>query len=197
MVLRFTAPYVDARGPQSNRCDSDGALPTYVAQLTTADIRRATLRSANPEIVVDDALLLWEHEQRLWVDTANFCRQHLSANALLTLWGCAFDRALGAEALHEASRWTDVTFSAQRALHVSADMAVIGYVAEMKMEDTQTPCVAHCSSTYVRVCGTWLLVAHQRDDVQLWSDRRAQLDALSLFLTTADEIPRRVRQAGS
>lgn len=115
---------------------------------------------------MDDALLLWEHEQRLWVDTANFCRQHLSANALLTLWGCAFDRALGAEALHEASRWTDVT---------------------------QTPCVAPCSSTYVRVCGTWLLVAHQRDDVQLWSDRRAQLDELSLFLTTTDEIPRRVR----
>ena len=88
-------------------------------------------------------------------------------------------------------------FSAQRAHRVSTETAVIAYVAEASVEGNETAYVAHCSSTYVRVRGSWLLVAHQRDDVQLWTDRRAQLAALSLFLTAADEMPRRVlRRAG-
>jgi hypothetical protein len=142
--------------------------------------------------VDDDTLLLWEHEQRLWQDTSSFCREHLSPNALLTLWGMPLDRAAGAEALRKEPRWTNLTFSGQRALRVSTQTAVIAYVAEAKTEYSAS--VSHCSSTYVLVRGSWLLVAHQRDDVQLWDDRRAQLEALSLFLTAADEIPRRLRR---
>jgi len=146
---------------------------------------------------VDDALLLWDYEQRLWADAANFCREHLSPNALLTLSGRTFDRAAGAEALRNTPRWSSLTFFAQRALRASAGTAVIAYVAEVNVEGAETAYTAHCSSTYVHVRGSWLLVAHQRDDLKLWTEQRAQLEALSLFLTTADERPRRVLHQAS
>lgn len=138
------------------------------------------------ETLVGDALLLWRYEHIMWTDPVGFCREHLSPDALLAMSGTPLAGAAGVARLSRAARCGSPRFSAQRVLHVSREAAVIAYVAEASGEDTKSSYVARCISTYARVRGSWLLVAHQRDDAAPCATRQEQLEALSRFLEAAD-----------
>lgn len=113
-------------------------------------------------------LEVWECERRFWLDTSNFYKQHVAPDALILL------------PIRKSPCWTDVRFSDQRSSFPSVDTALLAYKASAAAECLDHAYQACCSSTYVRVRKSWMLVAHQEsalDGEQELSER----GALSVF----------------
>lgn len=100
-------------------------------------------------LVVAGDLEVWECERRFWLDTNNFFKQHVAPDALILL------------PIRKTPRWTEVTFSDRRSTFPSVDTALLAYKASAEAESLDRAYQACCSSTYVRVRRSWMLVAHQ------------------------------------
>jgi hypothetical protein len=127
--------------------------------------------------VVAGDLEVWECERSFWLDTSNFYEQHVAPDALILL------------PLRKTPRWTDVTFSDQRSTFPSVDTALLAYKARAEAECLDRAYQACCSSTYIRVRRSWMLVAHQES--ALGEERElSERGALNLFYSEADQRDR-------
>ncbi len=92
---------------------------------------------------------VWECERKFWLDADNFFRERVAPDAIIVL------------PTHKHPRWTSVAFSGQRSSFPSVDTALLAYEARAESESSTDPYHACCSSTYLRVRRSWMLVAHQ------------------------------------
>lgn len=120
---------------------------------------------------------VWECERRLWLDTGNFHKQHVAPDALIL------------RPLRKTLRWTDVTFSDRRSSFPSVDTALLAYKASAEAECLDHAYQACCSSTYVRVRRSWMLVAHQESSLDS-EPELSERGALKLFYSDADQLNR-------
>ena len=118
-------------------------------------------------------LEVWECERRFWLDTSNFYKQHVASDALILL------------PIRKTPRWTDVTFSDQRSTFPSLDTALLAYKARAEAGCPDHAYQACCSSTYVRVRKSWMLVAHQESALGSQQEL-TERGALNLFYAAAD-----------
>jgi hypothetical protein len=118
--------------------------------------------------VVAGDLEVWECERRFWLDTSNFYKQHVAPDALILL------------PIRKAPRWTDITFSEQRSTFPSVDTVLLAYKARAEAGCADHAYQACCSSTYVRVRKSWMLVAHQESALGSQQDL-SERGALSVF----------------
>jgi hypothetical protein len=107
---------------------------------------------------------LWRLEERFWLDGADFHTRTLAPDALMVLPPPAgvLDRAASVESIRSAARWRRVDMDQRRHAQVSADTAILAYVAKADRGGSDAPYEAQCGSTYVRVQGRWLLALHQQ-----------------------------------
>ncbi len=113
-------------------------------------------------------LEVWECERRFWLDTGSFYEQHVAPDALILL------------PIRKLPRWTDVTFSDRRSAFPSVDTALLAYQARAEAGCLDHAYQACCSSTYVRVRKSWMLVAHQESAVGSQQEL-SERGALSVF----------------
>jgi hypothetical protein len=125
---------------------------------------------------------VWECERRLWLDCDSFYREHVAPDALfvLPLVGLV-DRAAALAAASKAPRWTQLSFSRQRSNLASPDTAVLAYDAHAETASSAHAYHACCSSTYVRMRRSWMLVAHQQSAFAAFAEPLCERSALSLF----------------
>ena len=133
--------------------------------------------------MVDDEL--WVCERRFWLDSANFYRESVVKDALLVLPAPRgiLDRRAGMEAVRTAPSWLDVTFSRQHSLRATQDAAVLAYAVRADNGSPEQLYYAYCSSTYVRVRASWMLVAHQRSAITDPDQELTEHGALNLFFS--------------
>lgn len=112
---------------------------------------------------------VWECERRFWLDSRNFYAEHVAPNALI-----AFTP-------RQHPRWTSVTFSDRRSSFPSVDTALLAYQARAEAECLADPYHACCSSTYIRVRRSWMLVAHQQSALPSYEHGLSDRGALQLF----------------
>jgi hypothetical protein len=116
---------------------------------------------------------VWECERRLWLDTTQFYKEHVAPGALVD------------QAARKHPCWTSVSFSDRRSSFPSVDTALLAYRARAEGESSTQSLQACCSSTYVRVRRSWMLVAHQRSVVGREHELSAN-GALQLFFADPD-----------
>lgn len=140
---------------------------------------------------VDDEL--WVCERRFWLDSANFYKECVVQDALLVLPAPRgiLDRRAGMEAVRNAPRWLDVTFSCQHSLRATEDAAVLAYAARADNGSPEQLYYAYCSSTYVRARQSWMLVAHQRSAIADPDQELTASGALKLFFASGAAAERR------
>jgi hypothetical protein len=90
------------------------------------------------------------------------------------------DRAAGLAWARNAPRWTHVAFS-NRIFSCAAQTAVLAYEAHAKAAKAAHTYYACCSSTYVRVRESWMLVAHQQSALADIEQQLTERGALSVF----------------
>ncbi len=112
---------------------------------------------------------VWECERRFWLDTSNFHRERVAPNALIV------------RAARNHPRWTSVTFSEQRSSFPSVDTALLAYEARAEAACSTHSYHACCSSTYIRVRRSWMLMAHQQSAVAPFGGQLTESGALNLF----------------
>ena len=112
---------------------------------------------------------VWECERRFWLDRSNFYKQHVAPDALILIPN------------RKAPRWTDVTFLDRRSSFPSIDTALLAYKASAEAACLDHAYQACCSSTYVRVRKSWMLVAHQESAVGGSEQGLSERGALSVF----------------
>ena len=108
----------------------------------------------------------WTMEKRFWTEGPGFYREHLSDECLLTfpaptgiLQGTGFVDDMEGEPL-----WQAVDFLERAVTRPSDDVLTLAYMAEGEKRDGEEAVLyrAHCSSSYVRRDGCWLLFQHQQ-----------------------------------
>jgi hypothetical protein len=117
---------------------------------------------------------VWECERRLWLDTHNFCREQVAPDALIDTATC------------KLPCWSTVSFSSRRSSFPSVDTALLAYQAHAEAASSTQIFQACCSSTYVRVRRSWMLVAHQRSSLAPEAGL-TETGALNLFLACRDD----------
>ena len=128
---------------------------------------------------------VWDCERRFWLDSSNFYKEHVAPDAVLVfpIVGIV-DRAAGLAWTRKAPRWTDVAFS-NRIFSYAAETAVLAYEAHAeaaKIADTYYAC---CSSTYVRVRQSWMLIAHQQSALAGFEQQQlTERSALGVFFNS-------------
>lgn len=105
---------------------------------------------------------LWDIEQSLWLDGANFYESSMAANARMV-----FPSPVGilageqiVQGLKQAPRWSSVDFHDKSETHLG-ETVVLAYSA-IGRRDGEDPYEAFCASTYVQKEGKWVLLAHQQ-----------------------------------
>ena len=124
---------------------------------------------------------VWDCERRFWLDRGTFYKEHVAPDAVLVfpIVGIV-DRAAGLAWARKAPRWSHVAFS-NRISSVAAGTAVLAYEAHAeaaKSTDTYSAC---CSSTYIRVRESWMLVAHQQSALENSEQQLTERGALEVF----------------
>ncbi len=109
-------------------------------------------------------------ERELWKNDAVLYEHHLDERALLVFPETGvITRAIAVEAIlrenAEGRRWAEVQFSEVRVLPVTADTALLTYVATSRWEHEADTTKALASSLYVRRNGQWKLAFHQQTPV--------------------------------
>ena len=105
---------------------------------------------------------LWDMEKSFWLDGPDFYERSLAADARMV-----FPTPVGIlageqiiESLTQAPRWDSVVFH-DRTQACIESTSVLAYKATGQRSG-QEPYVALCASTYVKVDGRWVLIAHQQ-----------------------------------
>jgi uncharacterized protein DUF4440 len=129
---------------------------------------------------------VWRKEQRLWLDSVAFFEECAAPDALLVCSVGIVDRRAGLAAARRALPWSHVSLSNQRAMPMGEETTVLAYEARATRSQRGAPYVACCSSTYVRVRGSWLLIAHHRTDTAESRPWLTELGALQLFFATPE-----------
>src|SRR4051812_13254448 len=127
---------------------------------------------------------VWDCERQLWLDSDKFYKEHVAPDAVLVLPIVGIvDRAAGLAWARKAPRWTDVAFS-NRIFSYAAETAVLAYEAHAEAAKIAHTYSACCSSTYVRVRESWMLVAHQQSALESFEQQLTERCALSVFFNS-------------
>ena len=109
-----------------------------------------------------DLSTLWKMEERFWLDGPEFYANAMAPDARMV-----FPPPVGilagadiVEGLRHAPRWESVDLEHRSETH-AGDTAVLAYRATGRRGGAD-PYIALCGSTYVKVGGDWLLLAHQQ-----------------------------------
>lgn len=107
---------------------------------------------------------LWALERNFWQGGTDVFDQCLAPQVLMVFPSPAgiMDRGAIMDSISKAPRWTDVTFSNQRAIAPAEDVVVLAYDARAHRDVGESEYRAHCSSTFIRMSGEWKLVGHQQ-----------------------------------
>ena len=124
---------------------------------------------------------VWDCERRFWLDTGNFYKEQVAPDAVLVfpIVGIV-DRAAGLAWTRKTPRWTQVAFS-NRIFSYAAETAVLAYEAHAEAARTAHAYYACCSSTYIRVRESWMLIAHQQCALADIEQQLTERGALSVF----------------
>jgi hypothetical protein len=124
---------------------------------------------------------VWDCERRFWLDTGNFYKEQVAPDAVLVfpIVGIV-DRAAGLAWTRKTPRWTQVAFS-NRIFSYAAETAVLAYEAHAAAAKTAHAYYACCSSTYIRVRESWMLIAHQQSALANIEQQLTERGALSVF----------------
>jgi hypothetical protein len=124
---------------------------------------------------------VWDCERRFWLDTGNFYKEQVAPDAVLVfpIVGIV-DRAAGLAWTRKTPRWTQVAFS-NRIFSYAAETAVLAYEAHAEAARTAHAYYACCSSTYIRVRESWMLIAHQQSALANIEQQLTERSALSVF----------------
>jgi hypothetical protein len=127
---------------------------------------------------------VWDCERRFWLDSGNFYKEHVAPDAVLVfpIVGIV-DRAAALAWTRKAPRWTNVAFS-NRIFSYAAETAVLAYEAHAEAAKAAQTYSACCSSTYVRVRESWMLVAHQQSALAHAEEQLTERGALSVFFNS-------------
>jgi hypothetical protein len=127
---------------------------------------------------------VWDCERQFWLDSGKFYKEHVAPDAVLVfpIVGIV-DRAAGLAWARKAPRWTDVAFS-NRIFSCAAETAVLAYEAHAEAAKVAHTYSACCSSTYVRVRSSWMLVAHQQSALENFEQQLTERCALSVFFNS-------------
>jgi hypothetical protein len=127
---------------------------------------------------------VWECERRFWLDRGNFYKAHVAPDAVLVLPTVGVvDRAAGLAWARKSPPWTYVEFS-NRIFSCAAQTAVLAYEAHAEATKVAHTYSACCSSTYVRVRESWMLVAHQQSALADMAQHLTERGALGVFFGT-------------
>ncbi|HYG62790.1 MAG TPA: DUF4440 domain-containing protein [Thermoanaerobaculia bacterium] len=107
---------------------------------------------------------LWDLERQFWTGGAPIYEERLAPESLMVFPQPAgvLDRAATIAAIQQAPRWEDVRFSSQRIAFPGPQVAVLVYEATADRSAPDTEYAAQCSSTYVKLGGSWKLALHQQ-----------------------------------
>jgi hypothetical protein len=127
---------------------------------------------------------VWDCERRFWLDSGNFYKEQVAPDAVLVfpIVGIV-DRAAGLAWTRKAPRWTQVEFS-NRIFSYAAETAVLAYEAHAEAAKAAHAYYACCSSTYIRVRESWMLVAHQQSALADFEQQLTERGALSVFFNS-------------
>ena len=127
---------------------------------------------------------VWDCERRFWLDGGNFYKAHVAPDAVLVfpIVGIVH-RAAALAWARRAPRWTQVAFS-NRIFSCAAETAVLAYEAHAAAAKTAHAYYACCSSTYIRVRESWMLVAHQQSALANIEQQLTERGALSVFFNS-------------
>jgi hypothetical protein len=93
------------------------------------------------------------------------------------------DRAEGLAWARRAPRWSRLTFS-NRIFSLAAETAVLAYEAYAEAAKPAHTYYACCSSTYVRMRQSWMLVAHQQSALASIEQQLTERGALEVFFNS-------------
>jgi hypothetical protein len=127
---------------------------------------------------------VWECERRLWLDSGRFYKEHVASDAVLVFPGVGIvGRAAGLAWTRKAPHWTHLTFS-NRIFSCAAETVVLAY--EAHAEATKPPHTYHacCSSTYIRMRQSWMLIAHQQSALTGVEQQLTARRALEVFFNS-------------
>src|SRR5690606_20509551 len=116
------------------------------------------------EIVMTQAQDLWRLEEQFWTGDAAFYERALAPDALMVLPAPVgvLGRAATIESIRSAPRWRKVSFMRQHHAAPGADIVVLAYEVQADRGDDASSYAAQCSSTYVRIGGSWRLALHHQ-----------------------------------
>lgn len=127
---------------------------------------------------------VWDCERRLWLDSGTFYKEQVAPDAVLVLPVVGIvDRAAGLARARKAPRWTHLTFS-NRIFSCAAETAVLAYEAHAEAARPAQTYYACCSSTYVRMRHSWMLIAHQQSEIANVEQQLTERGALSVFFNS-------------
>ncbi len=110
---------------------------------------------------MDDAEA-WALEERFWTGRAPAFDKLLDPACLMAFPGKGVMRAADVlESLAGAPRWASVEMAERHVGRPAPVLIVLAYKA-CGLRDGAAPYTAHCTSTYRRDGGRWLLVQHQQ-----------------------------------
>ena len=126
---------------------------------------------------------VWDCERRFWLDGDNFYKAHVAPDAVLVFPTVGVvGRAAGLARARKAPRWTHVEFS-NRIFSCAAQTAVLAYEAHAEAARAAHTYHACCSSTYVRVRESWMLVAHAQSALADMGQQLTERGALDVFFS--------------
>jgi hypothetical protein len=124
---------------------------------------------------------VWDCERRFWLDSGNFYKEHVAPDAVLVFPIAGIvGRAAGLAWARKAPRWSRVAFS-NRISSFAAETAVLAYEAHAEAAKSAHTYYACCSSTYIRVRESWMLVAHQQSALADLEQQLTERGALGVF----------------
>lgn len=107
---------------------------------------------------------IWRLEEQFWVSDAAFYERTLGPEAFMVLPPPAgvLGRAATIESIRSASRWRNVSLLQRHYAAPTADVVLLAYVAQADRGGKDPTYTAQCSSTYVRISGSWMLALHHQ-----------------------------------
>jgi hypothetical protein len=127
---------------------------------------------------------VWDCERRFWLDCGNFYKEHVAPDAVLVLPVLGIvGRTAGLAWARKAPRWTRLTFS-NRIFSCAAETAVLAYEAHAEAAKPAHTYHACCSSTYIRMRQSWMLIAHQQSALASIEQQLTERGALGVFFNS-------------
>jgi hypothetical protein len=112
--------------------------------------------------VEDEDSTLWALERKFWLGGAEVYRRHLADEALMVFPGMVLAKSQTLESIAAGPRWTSVSFSDQRLVRLTSEVAVLSYRASGVREHEPSAYSALVNSVYVRRDREWQLALHQQ-----------------------------------